>query len=317
MSDHPVWLTRSRKSRRFRGAMNRELRGAPLVVPKSECSQERKARPCCVYVLVHAHEERFKIGLNIEPLARLMQLPEARVIDMKASLMLRLPSERSARRVEKTLHRALDDFRVRVFDAHGGVWPGGTEWFELAAFMHAVDLLRHMPKGRTQETLRLQYLDGSAVEDDFFSWKSAVSERDLRREEAARENVTKMRTIQRLLKTLMRHCKCTWVPAKGASTDALGRATAAQPERLLIHGIRNLWEVGAISARVAINATDLWMFRTGKRRQWEKSQTMVSLIRYNQDSPTTLEFHVVDRQIIRQWPGAKMILRIWRETVGG
>lgn len=305
------------RPRRFRRALREVLRDPPRVVAQSELRRDGKPRPCCVYLLVHAHEPRFKIGLSISPLTRLMSLPEARSIDRKESLMLELPSQRSAYRVEKTLHRALEDFRVRVFDAQGGVWPGGTEWFELDAFMHAVDLLRHMPKGKTQETLQLMCLDRSAVEDDFFCWKTAVSERDLRREAAARQNVMQIRKVQQLIKTLECHRFCVWRPARAPSTDALGRTLPAQSERLVIKGLSELWEPSAYGARVDILVSDTWMFQTGKGRKEGERRSMVSLIRFSPDRPKDLELHLIDRQTIQQWPGAALMLRIWRETVGG
>lgn len=316
MSDENPFTARVRP-RRFRRALREELRDPPKVVAHSELRRDCKPRPCCVYLLVHDHEPRFKIGLSVSPLTRLMSLPEARSIDKKESLMLELPSQRSAYRVEKSLHRALEDFRVRVFDAQCGVWPGGTEWFELDAFMHAVDILRHMPLGKTQETVRLMRLDRSAVEDDYFCWKTAVSERELRREAAARQNVMQMRRVQQLIKTLERHCFCVWRPAKASTTDVLGRVLSARTEHLVIKGFSDLWEPGAYAARVAIQASDAWMFQTGKGRKAGERRSMVSLIRYSPDHPKDLELHLIDRQIIRQWPGAALMLRIWRETVGG
>lgn len=316
MSDKDPFTARVR-SRRFMRVTREALRDPPRVVSQSELRRDCKPRPCCVYLLVHDHEPRFKIGLSVAPLTRLMSLPEARSIDKKESLMLELPSQRSAYRVEKALHRALEDFRVRVFDAKCGVWPGGTEWFELDAFMHAVDILRHMPLGKTQETVRLTRLDRSAVEDDYFCWKSAVSERELRREAAARQNVMQIRKVQQLIKTLERHRVCLWRPAMAPTTDSLGRTLPAQTEHLVIKGLSNLWEPGAYGARVAIQASDTWMFQTGKGRKESERRSMVSLIRFSPDQTKDLELHLIDRQTIQQWPGAALMLRIWRETVGG
>ena len=90
---------------------------------------------------------------------------------------------------------ALDDFRLDVHSSLGVPWDGGTEWFHLECFMHAVDLLQRLPKGRTQETLRLQRLDGDAVDESLYLWKTRGDERLLRREAVARENVIRMRQI--------------------------------------------------------------------------------------------------------------------------
>ena len=63
-----------------------------------------KARPCdksCfVYILVHAKEQRMKIGMSDAPLIRLSQLPEAGQIDRARSLQVELPNRQRASEVE-------------------------------------------------------------------------------------------------------------------------------------------------------------------------------------------------------------------------
>lgn len=85
----------------------------------------------------------------------------------------------------------------------------------------------------------------------------------------------------------------------------------------MIHGLRDLWESGSLGARFAISASDMWMSRTGKGRKGEGRRAMVSLNRFNPEKPKTLELHLIDRQTIQQWPRPSLMLRIWRETVGG
>jgi hypothetical protein len=291
--------------------------GMPKIQMRSDVLPEEDRIPCHVYLLVHSQEARFKIGISVAPTIRLTALPEAYQIDHEQSLTLCLPSQNRALRIEKILHKALDDFRLLVHSSLGVSWPGGTEWFHLEGFMHAVDLLQRLPKGRTQQTLRLQRLDGGEVDENLYLWKISGDERRLRREAAARENVIQMRRIRTLFKAIEPYRDWSWRPATQAGTDALGRVAPAQPERVVIKGLASLWEPGTIGPRYALGFSETWMFQTGKGRKEHSHRTMVSLIRFSAEQPIDLELHLIDRQSMRTWPGAALMLRIWEELVGG
>lgn len=289
--------------------------GMPKVLMQSDVASAEDRRPCHVYLLVHRYEARFKIGISVQPAIRLTALPEARQIDEEQSLTLCLPSQHRALRIEKILHKALDDFRLLVSSSLGVAWPGGTEWFHLDGFLHAVDLLQRLPRGRTQETLRLQRLDGGEVDESLCIWNTKGNERRLRKETAARENVIRMRQIRTHFQAIAPHCHWSWRPATKTGVDTLGRATPAQPERVVIHGLADLWEPGAIGPRYALGLSETWMFQTGKGREKGERRSMVSLIRFSAEQPKDLELHLIDRQSIQAWPGAAVMLRIWEEVL--
>lgn len=291
--------------------------GMPKVLMRSDLRPEEDGGPCHVYLLVHRHEARFKIGISVAPAVRLTDLPEANQIDHQQSLTLCLPSRGRALRIEKILHRALDDFRLDVHSSLGVPWDGGTEWFHLECFMHAVDLLQRLPKGRTQETLRLQRLDGDAVDESLYIWKTRGDERLLRREAVARENVIRMRQIWTAFQVIAPYCRWSWRPATEAGTDALGRATTMQPERVVIRGHADLWEPEALGPRYALGSSETWMFDTGKGRKEHSRRSMVSLIRFSPEQPKDLELHLIDRRTVQAWPGAALMLRILEEIIGG
>lgn len=291
--------------------------GVPQIITKGELQLEKGMRPCHVYFLVHRNEPRFKIGLSVDPKDRLTALPEAFEIDEEQSLTLCLASESRAHRIEKILHRALDDFRLVVYSQDGSSWPGGTEWFHLDGFLHAVDLLEHVPRGRTQETLRLCRLDGSEVDRSLYSWRDTGRALRIRRETAWRENVIKMRRIQSALKAIEPHRRLSWRSATEASIDALGRTIAAMPEMLVVRRLSDLWEPGAIGPRYAMGMSETWMFQTGGRGKVNELRSMVSLIRFSVEKPKDLEIHLIDRKIIQTWPGAALMLRIWDECFQG
>lgn len=92
-----------------------------------------------------------------------------------------MPSKHRALQIEKNLHKALDDFRLQVHRRPSIPWPEGTGWVTwMEGFMHSVDLLQRLPKGRTQYTLRLQRLDGSEVDESLYLLKTRGDERRLR-----------------------------------------------------------------------------------------------------------------------------------------
>lgn len=289
--------------------------GMPKILMRSDVLPEEDNQACHVYILVHQHEPRFKIGVSVDPKIRLTALPEAFQIDEEQSLSLCLPSERRAYRIEKILHRALDDFRLLISGSANVGWPGGTEWFHLDGFLHAVELLERVPKGRSQETLRLQRLDGSEVDESLSLWKARGSGRRLRKEAAMRENVIQMRQIQTCFQAIAPYCGWSWRQAAMPSVDSLGRSVPALPERVVIRGLADVWEPGAIGPRYALSLSDTWMFHTGKGRSAGERRSMVSHIRFVAERPKDLELILVDRQTIEQWPGAALMLRIWESLL--
>lgn len=313
----PPGAQRTRRPLRRHRSSNRRTLEIPKIVRLSDLVPDDNPRPCHVYLLVHRHDARFKIGVSICPSQRLLNLPEAGQIDETQSMTLCLPSERRAHRLEKLLHRALEDFRLSLTYRSGEIPDGGTEWFHLDGFLHAVSLLRHLPKGRGQETLRLQHLDGRPVDESECFWMGLATERQLRMETAARQNALQMREIRQYLKAVAPYCDVVRQAPTKAGTDVLGRPIAAQPERVVIRGLRDLWEPGTIGARFALSASPTWMFQSGRGRAREERKSMVTLIRFCTDQPRDLEMHILDRAVIRQWPGAALMLRVWDERLGG
>lgn len=116
--------------------------------------------PCSVYLLVHAHAPRFKIGQSNDPWVRGQNLPEAGFIQWGRSLQAVFPSRSRAAQVESMLHRALAAFRLNYKLHKGAAWDGSTEWFTQSGFRHAVNLLKVTPtQGEGSEPARLIPVD--------------------------------------------------------------------------------------------------------------------------------------------------------------
>ena len=93
---------KSRKCREPRGTQgSQDFQGSQRPGKAGPCD-----KPCFVYILVHAIEQRMKIGMSDDPLIRLRQLPEADQIDRVRSLRVELPNRQRASQVESLLHKA-------------------------------------------------------------------------------------------------------------------------------------------------------------------------------------------------------------------
>lgn len=99
-----------------------------------------------MYLLVHATENRYKIGYSIQPLSRAKGLPEYEHLSLHSSLVAQFPSTGCAVEVESSLRRALAGFRLRVEGSMAGRWDGGTEWFAVSSLSNAVNLLFCTPQ---------------------------------------------------------------------------------------------------------------------------------------------------------------------------
>jgi hypothetical protein len=119
-----------------------------------------------VYVLQRLDRSRFKIGWALDPHKRVRQLPEfdAKLVDLRRSSVLWLPSRHRAEQVERSMQKSLGPYRSPA-DHHG---DGHSEWFDGIAHHIAVRLLGQIPiDAGTGATGKLVQLDlRAAFEDD-------------------------------------------------------------------------------------------------------------------------------------------------------
>ena len=133
------------------GLQGRDL---AMALARIECAKA-PPRPCQVYLAVHMVDERFKIGVSENPVARFELLPDAGQIDLSVSMVRRFNSRERANQVEKALHRALAHEQM-----HNLRGDGRTEWFHRRALGAAQLILSsisdageaHLP-GRRQRSL--------------------------------------------------------------------------------------------------------------------------------------------------------------------
>lgn len=85
-----------------------------------------------VYLLVHAYESRFKVGVSNSPIKRAKELQEQ--INMDGSYKIQVGSLSDAYRLEKTLHFIFQANRLDIQE----VSDGYTEWFSIDALPEVI-----------------------------------------------------------------------------------------------------------------------------------------------------------------------------------
>ena len=261
--------------------------------------------PCYVYLLVHATQARFKIGVAANTRQRAAQLPEADSINFSESFQAWFPNRARAYQVEKMLHCGLATFHQPVKVPQGNSSNGATEWFASEALVHAVNLLRIAPKGRENTThaplLSLASLAEETQEDAIIE----VNDQCKRKLPlAAKTNVEAMSRIVQLISEISYRLSVTWHRPSG------------QRERLCVHDIRDQWELGLLKSKQKLMSAESWWMQTKDGMHLGDRVPLVTLIRYQEDKPTTLELEIQDMAMIRKLPGGFQLMKMWRALCG-
>ena len=325
-----VWRPRASKLR-----ATAEVHGSGALESgvRSTCAVDQ---PSYVYVLVHASENRLKIGRSDVPLRRLANLPEAEQVDHVQSFRLALPDRQRAREVESMLHKALASYRLKltILDASSlrqdqlQRWDGATEWFSLAGMRHVLDLLRALPEFMGRQGAPLESLDGQPYLQTVPL--RHMNEADRLRDEASQHNLGQLDHICDALMQVKRHLKISWKGGKGESVgegkgeDKVAAGGVLSHGGILrIHGYKGWWDLENLTSRMSITDHALWNLKTGKASQSERTchrtgvtvsaplVSLVSLIRFAIDKPNDLElvFNHPDR--LHTVPAGTDIYRRW------
>ncbi|HEY9096946.1 MAG TPA: GIY-YIG nuclease family protein [Hydrogenophaga sp.] len=282
--------------------------------PNKDVPREDR-RPCFVYLLVHATENRFKIGHSIHPLNRAKQLPEAECLSLQSSLVAKFPNTRRAVEVEQALHKALAGFRLHIETVDAGPWAGGTEWFAMGSLSHAVNLLSCTPQEGADGSDTQVY---PAVGPDRHSLVRPVRYKQMRaqslRVQAETANERSMQAIVQTLRRLQERVAVRWYPGLLPSMTPEGLVTPKQKECVRIKQLRNLWTEDAMSARFDVVSSDFWMFQTGKPEALGQRRSWITQINYCPFEPNTLELWVEDRTILKTLPASHRLLKLWEEV---
>jgi T5orf172 domain len=287
---------------------NRGPHGAPV-------TRQRALGPCSVYLLVHQHDRRFKIGLSQTPLIRVQHLPEAPCIDWRSSLQVVFPSQSRASQIERMLHKALADFRLDLAAVYRASWDGSTEWFAQSGFRHAINLLRVTPTaGDLSSLARMQPLDQALHPDRGNSkWQEAEHLNDSkdpftliqeRHQQAVEHNRQQLAVIAEMLTVLSWSLRIDVQKSEERPTPL--------PAIVRIHGLKDDWSEAMMKARFEVLDSERWALHTGDAAPKPQVTPLVRLIRYSSTAPRALELVVNDLKVIGRLPGGHDVVAQWK-----
>ena len=271
--------------------------------------------PCSVYLLVHQHDRRFKIGLSQAPLARAQHLPEAPCIDWRSSLQVVFPNQSRASQIERMLHKALAGFRLDLAALHRASWDGSTEWFAQSGFRHAINLLQVTPTaGDLSSLARMLPLDqdklagrgrGTWQEGQILNVrKDALTLIQERYQQAAEHNRTQLAVIAEMLTVLSWSLRIEVQKSQERPTPL--------PSIVRIHGLKDDWSDAMMKARFEVLDSERWALHTGDAVPKPQVTPLVRLIRYSSTTPQALELVVNDLKVIGRLPGGYDVVAQWK-----
>ena len=277
--------------------------------------RQRFLGPCSVYLLVHRHDRRFKIGLSKAPRVRAQHLPEAPYIDWHSSLQVVFPNQGRASQIERMLHKALAGFRMDLAAIHHTSWDGSTEWFAQSGFRHAINLLRVTPTaGDLSSLARMLPLDQRVLADrSECEWQEAPHPPDRKdaltmlqeqHQQAAEHNRQQLAIIAEMLTVL------SW--SLRIEVQKCQERPTPLPALVRIHGLKDDWSEAMMKARFEVLDSERWALHTGDAEPKPQVIPLVRVIRYSSTSPEALELVVNDLKVIGRLPGGRDVVAQWR-----
>jgi hypothetical protein len=315
-------MPQSRMSWHFEEAQLPSCERGSRRAPDRRPVRTTRPTPCYVYLLVHRLSPRFKIGVSVDPQVRARGLPDAEHIAEESSLKALFSDRRRAMEIEKSLHKLLSGFRLRIHGEGPERWDGGTEWFSIDGLSHAVNLLSQTPLGDEQTTLVTLT---TLADESYTSGPRRLCHREAQTRrwfEATHANLRQMNEIVKALRKLNDNLDIVLQSAPPArptqrgfaeqgETGASGEPLAAQPEVVYLYGLGDLWESEMLSSRFQMSDSAFWMFRTGRLRQHGEQRSWLTRIHFDPDSRGTLALWVEDRLVLRALPGGPRMLALW------
>ncbi|GEM_PF-4982056 len=259
-------------------------------------AEDPELRPVHVYLFVHAHEQRFKIGVSVDPEQRRAALQERDHICPTRSRLVSLPSRERAYQVERALHKALAPSRC-----HDRPHSGGTEWFDLDALPLATRLLQGMPRGPALGAgLNVVPLH-LATGQDALAGVERLALRNACRAEAVAE---------------------LWLQVRDtlALSVFVGEQRDSTPTQLVLRGFRHAWDEPMAGLRHRIVNLETYQLEgqvlPGARpRPWTRVKSLVRRIDYLKEQPDDLVLELESLRSMARWPGGDEVSAAMRRAI--
>ncbi|MDO8651677.1 MAG: GIY-YIG nuclease family protein [Undibacterium sp.] len=263
-----------------------------------------------VYLMKHNSADRFKIGLSNCPTARAGQLVEDRMISRTHSIQVAFPSRKRASEVERSLHKALGDYRF-IFD-NSCRHDGDTEWFGMDGWHVAIELIKRIPIGR-DEVSKLESLLGVAYLDHASSAADSLKgfENDLNQK--VFENLRRMDNVVNIFRELIYWCSRWQIKVSVETVKMPCKSKQATSLCILkITGLRQTWAVAELRLRYKLLNIDLYKFKTHATRG---IHTEVSLVQHIEAVPLGTDLicmHLCSPVALKRLPGGEGIHVRWQ-----
>ena len=263
-----------------------------------------------VYLMKHSRAKRFKIGLSNCPSVRAEQLIEDPMISRSQSIQVAFPSRKRASEVERSLHKALGDYRF-IFESSCR-HEGDTEWFAMDGWHVAVELIKRIPIGR-DEVSKLESLLGDAYLDNSSSAVDSLQGFENDHNRKVFENLRRMDNVVSIFLSLSAWCHRLQI--KISLEVVKLPCSSKQPMIsyfLKITGLHQTWSVHELRLRYKLLNIDLYKFQTYATRG---IHTEVSLVKRIQAVPVGVDLiclHLCSPAGLKSLPGGKDIHGRWK-----
>lgn len=263
-----------------------------------------------VFLKKHLSSKRFKIGLSNSPSVQAGQLIEDVMISRSSSIQVAFPSRTRASDVERSLHKALGDYRF-IFEntfRHGG----DTEWFGMDGWNVAVELIKCIAIGR-DEVSKLEGLLGDAYLDYSSSAVDSLQGFENDHNSKVFENLRRMDNVASIFLSLGACCHRLQIKV---SLEAVKMPCSSKQPMisyiLKIASLRQTWSVAELCLRYKLLNIDLYKFHTYATRG---IHTEVSLVKRIQALPVGVNLicmHLCSPAGLKSLPGGKGIHVRWK-----
>lgn len=263
-----------------------------------------------VYLMKHLSAKRFKIGLSNSPSVRAGQLIEDSMICRSSSIQVAFPTRKRAGEVERSLHKALGDYRHSFNKSYRH--DGDTEWFGIDGWQVAIELIKRMPIGR-DEVSKLECLTGVAYLDHASSATDSLKdfENDLNRK--VFENLRRMENVALTFSVLRYWCRQWQIKVSLEAVKMPRRSKRPMSFYILkIWGLHQTWSVAEMRLRYKLLDIDLYKFKTHASRG---IHTEVSLVQHIEAVPPGVDLicmHLCSEVGLKRLPGGEGIHVLWQ-----
>lgn len=272
-----------------------------------------------VYLLMQKMGAYFKIGISNDPQRRADEIEVVVGLDRALSVMVLYPSRRRALKVERSMHGALNDFRISL-DCFSSNVIGHTEWFRIEGWDLAVNLIKRIPTHKNAHA-KLLGLGGDVLTD-----MEALTENHYRAMRTELDEVihSNMRNFNRLSAAFFKVASCVLkgelqieksnMKIAPQALDVKGcanKVTKFSVLQIKIKGLHRRWDAEELRLRFALMDTSLYQLRTYSKRPGKATVSLLKRIEKLNVAGDELVLQVFDGPWLKKLPAGGDLYERW------